>query len=140
MRDEDDKKIIDLIIDLKRKCQLKEKDIRGETDVKESEYNALLALDPENELSSKEFAEKLDLSPSRGTRVIEKLVKDGSLERKRSEEDRRRVSVSLTEKGIEEKKKIESLKNECEERIISNFSENEIKKTREILKDLAEVL
>ncbi|KXB07255.1 hypothetical protein AKJ51_01800 [candidate division MSBL1 archaeon SCGC-AAA382A20] len=136
----DNKKVIDLIIELKRKCQLKEEDIRKEIDVMESAYNTFLALEPGNELSSKEFAEKLDLSPSRGTRVIEKLVKDGSLERKRSEEDRRRVSVSLTEKGIEEKKKIESLKNECEERIISNFSENEIKKIRGILKDLVEVL
>lgn len=136
----DDKKVIDLIIELKRKCQLKEEDIREEVDVMESAYNTFLALEPGNELSSKEFAEKLDLSPSRGTRVIEKLVKDGSLKRKRSEEDRRRVSVSLTEKGIEEKKKIESLKNECEERIISNFSENEIKKIRGILKDLVEVL
>lgn len=52
-------------------------------------------------LSHKDLAESADCVPSNITRLVERLVQQGFVERRPSEEDRRQVLVDLTEAGRE---------------------------------------
>jgi len=62
---------------------------------------SLLELLKRNELTMQELSEYMNLNTSTMTRIIDKLVRDEYVVRHRSENDRRVVIASLTDKGIE---------------------------------------
>jgi len=73
-----------------------------------SELLALLFVDRYEEIIMSRVAEYINVSMSTATGIVERLVKKGYLQRKRSEADRRIVVVKLTDNG-------ESLINEIKE-------------------------
>jgi DNA-binding MarR family transcriptional regulator len=60
-----------------------------------------LAQGAEDGLSVTELAGRVSLSPGTASRVVERLVRAGLVERRRRQRDRRLVAVSLTELGRE---------------------------------------
>lgn len=64
-----------------------------------SQCYTLLTVLKHGSLTMNELSSKLNVDSSTMTRVISVLVRDGYLERRRSEEDRRLVTVELTAKG-----------------------------------------
>lgn len=68
-----------------------------------SSYDVLFALSeaPEHRLRMHEIAERVVLSRSGLTRLIDRLEKDGLLYRERSGEDRRGAYAVLSDKGLE---------------------------------------
>ena len=52
-------------------------------------------------LSLRELAKKVNLSPSTTSEVVEKMVKAGLVEREQSEKNRRRIELSLSNKGLD---------------------------------------
>ncbi|MDP4090217.1 MAG: MarR family transcriptional regulator [Bacillota bacterium] len=72
-------------------------------------------------LTMNELSDKMNLDTSTMTRVIDKLVRDGYIERDRDEADRRVVIVTLTDKGRESTEELSASVNEYYKKIISNI-------------------
>jgi DNA-binding MarR family transcriptional regulator len=110
-------KIIDLIMQIKLVCNEKEKQMRDELGLSSTEFKCLSILGEEENISCNELAQKLDLSSSRASRVIDILVTRDYLVREDSEQDRRLKTVFLSENGKTVKNDIEKLKQGCEEKM-----------------------
>ena len=72
-------RIIDLVIALKHSCLVKEDSIREEFSLSPAEYRGILSINQGEAVKGIELSEKMGLSVSRGSRVIEKLTKKGYL-------------------------------------------------------------
>lgn len=88
----------------------------------------------------KEIAEKLNVTSSAATQLIDGLVKNGFLEKTEGQDDRRIVNVAITEKT---KKQIARMQERILERIqeiLSPLSEEEFKTYLKITQKIAENL
>jgi DNA-binding MarR family transcriptional regulator len=133
-------KLIDMIEKLKSRCIKNELLIMEEAKLSPAEYNGISALDPEERVCGNTLSLKMNLSPSRASRVIDKLVRNGYLIREGDASDRRRCTISLAEKGILVKKRIEEIREDCEKRVITNLTDREMKYFTRSLKKINEVL
>jgi DNA-binding MarR family transcriptional regulator len=134
------KTVIDVIFALKSKCCSKEDKIREELKVSPAEFKGLMSIEPGMIVPCKILAQKMGLSVSRGSRVIEKLMKSGFLEEVKTSGDRRVVNVTLARKGISTQKKIIKILQECEHKILKNFSKPELESLIASLVKVSEVL
>jgi DNA-binding MarR family transcriptional regulator len=66
-----------------------------------AQVRALALLDSEQEATAGQLAKAADLTPASVTALLDQLEQDGMVQRRRSEEDRRLVVVSLTPRGSE---------------------------------------
>lgn len=122
-------RIIDLIIGIKGKCLEKEESIRQEFNLSPAEYRGILAMMPGQPCNCNALSKNMGLSVSRGSRVVEKLIKNKYLEQEISKEDRRNVILKLAPKGTRVRRKIETVLNECEQTIQKKLSVSEKKDT-----------
>jgi DNA-binding MarR family transcriptional regulator len=76
-------------------------ELREEHGLSMGEYDVLLRLAraPEHSLRMSELAERVMLSPSGLTRLVDRLVEDGLVKRERFEGDARVMLARLTERG-----------------------------------------
>jgi len=132
--------LIDMIEQLKSRCIRNELLIMEEANLSPAEYNGISVLDPEERVCGNTLSRKMNLSPSRASRVIDKLVRSGYLIREGDALDRRRCTISLAEKGILIKKRIEEIKKDCENRVITRLTDQEMKYFTRSLKKINEVL
>ncbi len=132
--------ITDLIHSLKLKCVMSDDQIRSKTPLSPSEYRAVVSLKPDDQISSASFSERLGLSPSRGSRVIDKMVANGFIMRATLKDDRRAQVISLAPEGINLKKRIDQLMCECEEKIKKQMSDDEYSTVESSLKRLVSIL
>lgn len=65
-----------------------------------TQYITLLALWEKDDVSVKDLGDKLYLDSGTLTPLLKKLEDNGYIQRKRSQEDERKVVIKLTEKGI----------------------------------------
>ncbi len=72
--------ISELIFDLKGRCSWIEEKIFSETSLSPAEYKGIDVLSPGDRISAAEFADRMSLSRSRCSRVIEKMIKNGYLD------------------------------------------------------------
>lgn len=72
---------------------------------------------------------------SNASRLVEKLRKKGLVERKISKEDRRACDIIITKKGLELLGELDETEKEWL-KLVSHLSENDVKKTNEILDKL----
>jgi DNA-binding MarR family transcriptional regulator len=63
------------------------------------QYRALVVLATRGALRPVDLAEALDVSPSTGTRMCDRLVRKGLMERSHRDSDRREVELRLSSKG-----------------------------------------
>ncbi|MCE0763720.1 MarR family transcriptional regulator [Pseudonocardia kujensis] len=70
-----------------------------EEDVTLPQYRALIVLAQHGARRPADLAGALDVSPSSATRMCDRLVAKGLIERDRTGEDRREVRVALSERG-----------------------------------------
>jgi DNA-binding MarR family transcriptional regulator len=134
------KTVIDVIFALKSKCCSKEDKIREELKVSPAEFKGLMSIEPGMIVPCKILAQKMGLSVSRGSRVIEKLMKSGFLEEVKTTGDRRVMNVTLARKGINTQRKIVKILQECEHKILKNFSKPELELLISSLAKVNEVL
>lgn len=97
-----------------------------ETGLSPAEYHGIAAINPGDKISGNDVSRKMNLSPSRASRVIDKMVKHGYLERENDDLDRRKCFVSLAPRGITLKRKIDSFRHECDKRIREQLSGSEL--------------
>ena len=70
---------------------------------------------------------------SNTTRLVDKLLSKGYVERQICPENRRKVEIKITKEGLNVLNDIDGIKVETEKKILSNFSQEELKKLNELL-------
>ena len=131
-----EKKLVDLIIELKKDCLIDEKQIRALCNVSLAEYKAIMEIKITERIPCNVLSKKMGLSNSRGSRIIDGLVRKRYLLRVTNPEDRRSFVLSLSSKGVKIKDDIERERNNCEKRIRDKLSTKEfdlIKKGLELV-------
>lgn len=134
------RRFFELILAVKRKCQRNEEEIQEELGLSQAEFNALIVLDEGQEVSGCAFAERMALSPSRGSRVLDLLVTDGYVKTAPGPADRRAIVISLTSKGRRAKQRIVDHVEACERRICSDLDERTVTRIKNALESLEAVL
>ena len=129
-----------LMIMVVKHCSLSEEKIRKEFKLSLAEYNGLLALENGEKVLCNVFSKKMGLSPSRGSRVINRLIDKGYLRGNRLLNDKRGLIVSLSRKGKAIKAKLAQRMSECERKILKHLSAKKRKEVKEALRILAEVM
>jgi len=128
-----EEKLIDLIIELKKGCMEDEEQIRTLCNVSLAEYKAVMEIDTTERITCNVLSKKMGLSPSRGSRIIDGLVRKKYLIRMTNSEDRRSFVLSLSPKGTKIKEQIERERNNCEKRIREKLSAKEFNLIKESL-------
>jgi DNA-binding MarR family transcriptional regulator len=67
----------------------------------------------------------MGLSISRGSRAVDKLLRNGYLKEVKNSEDKRVLNITLADKGIKVREKIYNDLEECEQKIIKNVKKSE---------------
>jgi DNA-binding MarR family transcriptional regulator len=134
------KRLFELILGIKYRCQGNEEQIQAELGLSQAEFNGLIVLDEDQEMSGCSFAAGMGLSPSRGSRVLNKLVTHGYVKSKPSAQDRRAVLVSLTAKGRRTRRRISERMAACEERLRDRLDEKALKQVTHALELLEAAL
>jgi len=121
-----EKNLVDLIIELKKGCLEDEQQIRTLCNVSLAEYKAVMEIDTREIITCNVLSKKMGLSPSRGSRIIDGLVRKKYLIRMTNSEDRRSFVLSLSPKGMKIKEQIKREINNCEKRIREKLSAKEL--------------
>jgi len=128
--------ILNLIVKLKLSKALDQEHLRMICNLSIAEYRGIMAQTNGQEMTCREMAKVMDLSPSRSSRVIENLVQKGYCVRRISRNDRRSVAVTLSNKGQEVKEEIKRNRKQLEQDLQENFSDDEINMIRHSLRML----
>ncbi|MBI5403868.1 MAG: MarR family transcriptional regulator [Ignavibacteriae bacterium] len=131
--------IFNIITNLKNRCLDKEESIQKEYMLSPAEYNALLALAPVDTFNCNELSKKMNLSVSRSSRILDKLIKNGYLKEIKNKEDRRVLNVKLTDKGTDIRNKIRNKLDECEKDILSKLQKSELYLLEDTLNKISSV-
>ena len=100
---------------------------------------AQLGLDPEGRLQMCELAEAVHLSRSALTRQVDRLEREGLLERHRGERDPRQVFACLTEQGLEQlAKTMPTHLEDVRERFLDKLSRGQMQQLARIWSQLLE--
>jgi DNA-binding MarR family transcriptional regulator len=134
------RRLFELILAVKRRCQGNEERIQKELGISQAEFNALIVLDEGQGMSGCEFAHRMALSPSRGSRVLSRLVTDGYVTTLSGPTDRREIVVSLTPKGRQARQEIGSRMEACESRVCAGLDPTGVEQVKRALELLEAVL
>ena len=126
-----EKKLVDLIIKLKKGCMEDEKQIRTLCNISLAEYQGIMEINATERITCNVLSKKMGLSPSRGSRIIDGLVRKGYLLRATNPGDRRSFVLSFSSKGVKIKDDIERERNNCEKRIREKLSIKEFNRIKE---------
>lgn len=92
-------RLADLTLGLVACCQNKQEEIAERADLSVSEFKCLRAFRRDTEMSVKDIANRMHLTSSRLTRIIDGLVKKRFVTRHIDPNDRRIINVRLTKQG-----------------------------------------
>lgn len=125
--------IMDMVYELKKKCVQMDQQLMDELNLSQSELLFFSSLDNCQGISSPELARNMGLSPSRISRVVDKLVINGFLDRDIDSTDRRVISLCLTEKGKLIRGTIAKARNACEMSLIDKIPADKVELFREVI-------
>lgn len=131
--------LVDMILNIRQYCCLQEL-LKNELNLKQSEIIALSVFVDNEMLTNQEFALRMGLSPSRSSRIADRLIKKGLLARAQNIADRRKTAVVLTEKGRQTAGKLLQKKHFCEERLRTAMTEQEFEMAKHSLKMINQIL
>lgn len=115
------RQMIDQILELKKRCNFSN-EIGKAFNLTMGEVAFISTISQHKNLSSKDLSSLMDLSPSRGSRIISKLIDRGFIQCQPDSNDRRCLVLSLTETGQTCCSAIEKEKHLCEERILHKLT------------------
>lgn len=131
------KSIFELIRELKCCCEDTVSGICEELDINPSEYTCLMVCNSSDSvIKIGDLCKMMNLSISRGGRVIEGLVQQGLLVKTISSSDARATFVEITKEGKNLVTKISKQEKTCEEKIRSKISAKELDTCSETLKKI----
>ncbi len=140
MNTKNDINLIESILRLGNRCisEKEKKEVLHDLSPREAEI--ITSINPGEILGSTDLAHRNNLSPSRMTRIIDKLCNKGYCKRHHSRKDRRSVEVSLSEKGSTRRTILMDHSLSCEENLRSRLNDDELQKVEEALAILAQKL
>lgn len=97
----------ELIFDNLRRIAFPEEWLTLDTEMSKQELFTLMVVDKLGEATMSQIADRMSFPMSTATGIVDRLVKKGSLQRGRSESDRRIVAIQLTDRG---RQMVDSLK------------------------------
>ena len=116
-----DEKLIDILGEIGKGVLAHENKIRAKLGLSEAEYNGILCIEHEEKITCQEFSKRMDLSVSRGSRVVDRLCAKKFIERVDCDSDRRCKNIWLTSDGSAIRQKIgEEIRN-FEEVLIAGY-------------------
>jgi len=92
-------RLANLTFSLLANCQEKEIRLAEVHGLTQAEFRCLRLFGSDESLNNKQIAERMNLSPSRLTRIIDGLVKKEYINREIDQNDRRNMKVTLSKKG-----------------------------------------
>jgi DNA-binding MarR family transcriptional regulator len=92
--------LADLTFKLLANCQEKEMRLAEQYKLTQAEFRCLRLFGTEETLNNKQIAERMKLSPSRLTRIIDGLVDKNYMVREIEPNDRRNMRVALSKQGV----------------------------------------
>ena len=125
--------ILSMVYEMKKKCANIDQQLMDDLNISQSELLFFSSLDNCQGLSSPELAKNMGLSLSRISRVVDKLVVNGYLDRSADTADRRAITLCLTAKGKVIRSRIDEVRNECEARLLEAISSDEIERLRDVI-------
>jgi DNA-binding MarR family transcriptional regulator len=125
---------------MKQKCAQIDQQLMDDLNISQSELLFFSALNNCQGISSPELAKNMGLSLSRISRVVDKLVINGYLDRNTHATDRRAITLCLTPKGKKIRSKIDEVRSDCESRLIGAISSSEIEQFREVISKIVKNL
>jgi DNA-binding MarR family transcriptional regulator len=93
--------LADLTFKLLANCQEKEARLAEQYGLTQAEFRCLRLFGSHASSNNKQIAERMNLSPSRLTRIIDGLVKKNYMLREIDSDDRRNMRVTLSKQGTE---------------------------------------
>jgi len=105
--------------------QIMEGNIPMKCDLKLSQLKALYAFRDKDCITMKEFAMNLGVKFPNMTMIVDGLEHEGIVERERGHEDRRKVFVTLTDRGKEIRNGFLEQRSKIAEEIFGNITEHE---------------
>jgi DNA-binding MarR family transcriptional regulator len=118
--------LLHLVARLRRCCDQMEQQIRQQAELSEAQCTLLQAAPVDEPISTGDLCRRVDLSPSRGGRVIDELVQQGFFVRTPNPTDRRITMLALTAEGCRLKQQIMALMTTCEVTILQKLSTEEL--------------
>lgn len=134
------KELAELIYQIRCKCISRHEVIREKAGLSPAEFRTICALEPNDSITASVFADRVELSPSRSSRVIDKMVKHGYLIVEKNSSDKRQITISLAEKGLLLQNEVNSELNHCNEKLEESISEDDRIEIREALQKLLKAL
>lgn len=132
--------IMGIVYEMKKKCAHVDQRLMDELNLSQSEFLFFSSLDSCQVISSNELSRSMGLSASRVSRVVDKLVINGFLDRNTDSSDRRAITLCLTQKGKEIKSMIDRERLKCEEQLLQVIPSEEVEKLREIIGKIIEAI
>lgn len=121
-------------------CQEQKTRICRQLKLSPAEYHGLKSLVPQEKLTCQELARRMNLSLSRCSRIIDRLTLSGYLLRSDCSSDRRCKSITLTEKGNGAHQRIQTLRRECEDRLLAGYAKSDLAALKQDLDKLLDSL
>ncbi len=118
-------KLADLTFSLLGSCQEKEYRLAGNYDLTQGEFRCLRLFGTNERLNNKFLAEKMSLSPSRLTRIIDGLVEKNYVIRDIDVSDRRNMKLFLSPKGEELVSKLNKSYVDVHKEILAHIDESQ---------------
>jgi DNA-binding MarR family transcriptional regulator len=92
-------RLANLTFNLLAGCQEKEAWLAEQHGLFQAEFKCLRLFGTDESLNNTQISERMNLSPSRLTRIIDGLVKKGYMQREIDQHDRRNMRVTLSRRG-----------------------------------------
>lgn len=132
-------RMIDEILELKKRCNFGD-EIGRSFNLTLGEVACISTVARFETLTSKDLAAYLDLSPSRGSRIVSGLITRGFIKGETDVHDRRYLALSLTESGEACYRQILDEKEACENRLLAQLTEEQKTAVRDGLHILLQVI
>jgi DNA-binding MarR family transcriptional regulator len=132
--------LIGLVRAIRDCCQRKEDEMCRQLVLTASQFACLLAMPEISALNVHQLGEALKLSPSRASRIVDSLVREGLLDRRTTANDRRQQHLTLTSDGRAKWHKAHMLLMECEQNLLSQLSAQRSRDLEEALKTVINAL
>jgi len=117
----------DLIFEILPICQKKETELADDHGLLQAEFKCFRLMGSEGSLNNKDIAERMNLSPSRITRIMDGLVKKGYMQRRIDKDDKRNLKVSLSRRGKNLTNKLNDALIEIHQEILQNIDTSQHK-------------
>lgn len=117
-------------------CQQKENIFAQQYGLTQAEFRCLKLFDKNEIINNKTIAERMGLSASRLTRIIDGLVAKGYTEREINPEDRRNMNVNLSKKGVQLVQKLDNAYVNIHKELLEHIEDSQHKPLINAMKSL----